>query len=150
MGQELIAPDVGMLSTIASIISAFGIAMLVFRIQRELEMHKAREINWIPNCDWLLVSATEISLLLVLLPLLVVPRTSRWIALPTAACASASVLVAGYIPAILAHYRLIFSGKRFGPRTNPEPSERLIVLATVAAAVLIAVLMLRKLIVSFG
>lgn len=134
-----------MLSTVASIISAFGIAMLVFRIQRELAMQKAGEMNWIPQSDWLLVWATEISLLLVLLPLLIAPRTSRWIALPVAGCASACVLVAGYIPAVFAHYRLILSGKRSGPRANPEPSERLIVLATVVAAVLLAALMLSKL-----
>lgn len=48
--------DASSLATIASIISTFGVAMLLFRIQRELTMHEVGEINWIPwagdSCDW--------------------------------------------------------------------------------------------------
>jgi hypothetical protein len=40
--------DPGTLSTIASIISAFGAAMLFFRIQRELQMRKSGERVWLP------------------------------------------------------------------------------------------------------
>jgi hypothetical protein len=132
-------PDAGMLTTVASIISALGGAMLVFRIQREIEMHKAGEITWIPKCDLLLIAATEISLLLVLLPSLVISHSSRWMVLPAAACASTVILMAGYVPGILAHYRLILSGGRSGPRTNPEPSEFWIMLFTGISAVLAAV-----------
>lgn len=136
--------DTGTLSTTASITSAFGAAMLVFRIQRELEMNRAGEINWIPLCDWLLIGATEISLLLVLVALTMLSGTSRLANLPVAACACASVLLAGYIPAVLAHYRLIFAGGRSGARTNPEPSERIIVIVTCALALLTAIVVFRK------
>jgi hypothetical protein len=61
--------DASSLATTASIIAAFGIAMLFFRIQRELGMAERGEINWIPWADWLLVGATAVSLLLVILPL---------------------------------------------------------------------------------
>ena len=71
---------------------ALGGSMLVFRIQRELEMCHTGEITWIPRCDWLLVSGTEIALLVVLLPLLVISHSSKWLLLPAAGCASASLL----------------------------------------------------------
>ena len=55
--------DTGTLATVASIISAFGAAMLFFRIQRELDMKKQGERIWLPVADWLLVAATVVSLL---------------------------------------------------------------------------------------
>jgi len=61
--------DRGTLATIASIISAFGVPMLYFRIERELRMRKKEEIVWLPAADWLLVGATLVSLLLVIVPL---------------------------------------------------------------------------------
>jgi len=137
--------DAGAISTIAGIISTFGVAVLVFRIQRELQMQEAGELNWIPWSDWLSVAATLVSLLLVLLPLLAVNRTSKLAPLPPAASAAACILVAGYLPGILAHYRFILGGKRSGPRINPEPAERVIVrlTATIAIVVGIAVFTLR-------
>jgi hypothetical protein len=137
MRQEVLMADAGALATIASTISGFGGAMLVFRIQRELQMHDVDEITWIPWSDRLLVLAIEVSLLFVLVPLLIVPRTSRWTLLAPAACSAACVLVAGFILSILAYYRLIFGRKRSGPRTNPEPAERAIVLLTAATAVIV-------------
>ena len=139
-----VGPDAGMLSTVASIISALGGAMLVFRIQREIEMRKAGEITWIPQCDLLLISATEIALLFVLLPSLVISHSSRWMVLPAAACVTATILMAGYVPAILAHYRLILSGGRSGSRTNPEPSERWIVRLTVTLAICAALFVIKR------
>lgn len=61
--------DASSLATIASIISAFGGAMLFFRIQRELAMQGAGEPIWIPWADRLLIAATLISLLLVVVPM---------------------------------------------------------------------------------
>ena len=48
----------------ASTIAIFGSAMLVFRVQREMEMAGKGERNWIPWADWLLLGATITSLLL--------------------------------------------------------------------------------------
>lgn len=133
--------DASSLATIASIISTFGIAMLLFRIQRELAMRKAGEINWIPWADWLLIGATLVSFFLVILPMLLLKDgSSQWALLPPAAAAAACTLVAGYIPAILAHYRFIFSGNRTGDRANPEPSERVVARLAAIAAFIIGIL----------
>jgi hypothetical protein len=96
--------DAGGLATVAAMISSFCAVMLVFRIQRETEMAKAGERQWLPLADWLLVGAALVSLLLVILPLTAFVNTS----LPVAASGSAAILVAGYIFAILAHYRIWF------------------------------------------
>ena len=105
--------------------------MLLFRVQREIAMHEQSELTWIPWADWLLVVATLFSLLLVIIPLVVLdPNGSAFKILPSAACAGAAMLVAGYPFAILAHYRFILPGDRTGPRVNPEPPERWIVVIT--------------------
>lgn len=129
--------DASSLATIASIISAFGGAMLFFRIQRELAMQGAGEPIWIPWADRLLIAATLISLLLVVVPMLVLPDpTPPWRFLPPAAATTACILVAGYIPSILAHYRIIFPGGRTGPRPPVELPEA--VLVSLAAVVALA------------
>jgi hypothetical protein len=124
--------DAGTLANIASVISAFGAAMLFFRIQRENDMRQKGEIVWLPFADWLLVAATALCLLLVIVPLV----SSANLRLPAAAAGSAAFLVAGYIPAIMAHYRIVFDRKREGPRHNPEPTERILVWGTGAVALL--------------
>jgi hypothetical protein len=48
------------------------------------------------------------------------------------------ILVAGYVFAILAHYRLILSEGRTGPRDNPEPSERLIIKISIIVGSIVA------------
>lgn len=42
--------------------------------------------------------------------------------------------VSAYILAILTHYPLLFGRQRKGHRENPEPAERLLVLATAIAS----------------
>ncbi len=129
-------PDAGTVTGVASIIAGFGAAMLFFRVQREIAMAEAGEINWIPWADRLLIGSTTISLLLVVLPVLLVePTTFAYAALPPAACACAAILLAGYPFALLAHYRFILGGGRTGPRDNPEPAERYIVITTILVAV---------------
>jgi hypothetical protein len=132
-------PDTGTLSTIASVIAAFGAGMLFFRIQRELQMRDAEERNWIPWADWLLVSASLLALLGVLLPL-VAAHPSSWIyqRVPAPACATTIVLIAFYPAAILAHYRLILDADRTGPRDNPEPGEKTVVWIAIASALVTA------------
>ena len=130
--------DVATLATVASVIAGFGAAILVFRIQRELQAHEQLEPQWIPWADRLLVVATLVALLLVLLPLVAASNRPGYMAqLPAAACTAAICMVAGYILAILAHYRLIVGRRRSGPRANPEPAEKWLVLVSIAAAVLL-------------
>lgn len=121
-------PSAELLATVASIITAFGAAMLFFRIQRELEMGDLGEVNWLPWSDRLLLVATLMCLLLVLIPTMLIGETKSILTrLPLAANTTALVLVAGYIFGILAHYRLFFGTKRTGKRENPEPAEKVIV-----------------------
>jgi len=137
--------DVGVLATVASIIAAFGSTMLVFRIQRELYLHDQKEVQSVPWADRLLICATLVSLGLVLLPLIACTnRPGLLTELPRAACSAAVLMLAGYIFALLAHYRLLFGGGRTGPRANPEPAEKWIVILTLLlAAVLFAAILFR-------
>jgi hypothetical protein len=129
-------PDPGTLAAVASVIAAFSIAMIFWRVQRELQMSQNGEVNWIPRSDFMLISAAGISLILILLPLVSLsPSSWMYRVVPPAACAGAVVLVTGYPFALLAHYRLILGGRRVGPRSNPEPSERWIVPITWGAAI---------------
>src|SRR5258708_39254179 len=124
-------PDAGTLASFASVIAAFSAAMLFFRIQRENDMRQRGEVVWLPVADWLLVAGTVLCLLLVIVP--VVTFANR--TLPSAAAGAPALLVAGYIPAIMAHYRIVFGSQRTGPRDNPEPAEGAIALVTSVAAV---------------
>jgi hypothetical protein len=104
------------LMTVASIIAGFGVTVLMFRLQRELDIsdkhwearRKSQEAvhtpTWIPLADWLAISAVLVAL--VVLPLFV--STGADITAPKAWCAVSVVLLAGYILCIFAHYRFIF------------------------------------------
>ena len=136
-------PDSGTLANIAAIIAGFGVAMLFFRIQRELQMIDRNDRIWIPYADWLLISATLVSLTLVILPLLALPSSSALkLKIPTAACAATSIMVTGYIVGILSHYRLILGKNRSGPRKNPEPAEKFIVWSAAALAIIVFIILL--------
>jgi len=127
--------DSGTFASVATIIAGFSATMLYFRIQRELDMGNRGEINWIPWSDWLLIVAMMVSLVLCIIPLVLMPTASKaYRILPPASCASATILLAGYPFAILAHYRFIFRQRRAGPRTNPEPAERWTVFTTFVTA----------------
>lgn len=132
---------VGALLTVASIISGFGITVFVFRIQRELKMKDKDEQIWIPWADFLIIGAVWAALLLVILPLLIISNiTEMVIRFSKAVCSSASILLACYMLAIMAHYRIIFGKRRSGPRNNPEPSERIIIIGAVILALLVFLL----------
>lgn len=139
--------DSSTLATVASIISGFGVAMLFFRIQRELQMHEKDETVWIPSADWLLISATLISLLFVILPIVAISKDTMLAhKIAASACSASSILVAGYIFSILAHYRLLFGRNKGGPRDNPEPAERILVRLTIIIAAIVFVLVFIQLI----
>ena len=85
-------------------------------------MSEEEETTWVAFCDWLAIVATIVSLLFVILPMVVGDPAIQG-SLPAAAAAMGVVLLIGWIPSVLAHYRLIFGKNRNGPRTNPEPAE---------------------------
>jgi len=95
--------DSGTLARIGSVIAGFGAAMLFFPIQRELHMERRDERIWIPIADWLLIGATLLCLIFVI----VLITLSAGFKIPTMATGLSAVLVAGYIFAILGHYRII-------------------------------------------
>jgi hypothetical protein len=99
-------------------------------------MHERDEQIWIPWADRLLVGATLVSLLVVLLPLVMFRGSALAMSVAVAACSASIVLVAGYVLAILAHYRLLWGRSRSGSRDNPEPAERVLVYLTLAASAL--------------
>lgn len=123
-------PDGATLASIASITAAFGTTVLLFRIQRENEMRIKGERVWLPVADWLLLSATMLSILLVLVPI----AAGYALKLSAAASVASSICVAGYIPSILAHYRIVLGASCKGLRKNPEPLESLCVVVTVLYA----------------
>ena len=142
MQEAGIWPDAATLATIASVIAAFSVTMVFFRVQREIDMGKEGEMNWMPWADRMLIAACSIALVFVLLPLVATkPVWPIYRMLPSAACAAAVVLLACYPFALLAHYRVILAFKNGvgeGQRVNPEPGEELVVrfasaFATVAA-----------------
>ena len=119
------------LATVASVIAGFGAAMLSFRLGREVTAQEEGEYSWIPWADALLIAAIFVSLLLVVFPIVTFRTLSGFAAkLPVAACSASCLLVAGYVLAILADYRLLFGRKRRGEGKNPEPTERWIVIST--------------------
>jgi hypothetical protein len=97
------APDASTLASIASVIAAFGSAMIIFRV------------------------------LLIILPVSAdFPLRS-----PAAVSAASAVVVAGYLPSLLAHYRIVLGSERRGSRHNPEPIELVLVLITAVAALVV-------------
>ena len=124
--------------TVASILSGFGIAVLMFRIQRELHMQERHpdSPNWLAWADYLVVVSIMISLLFVVLPLVAPPSPGKKImALGAGSCASAAILLAAYPLAILDHYRIGTGAKRKGERNQGEPFERVLVLGAAFIAV---------------
>ena len=136
--------DAAVLATVAGIIAGFGSAMLLFRLQRELQMAGEGESTWIPWADRSLGAATLIALLAVLLLVSGLPPEPWRTRLASAFCTSAVLLLAGYFPAALAHYRLLFGASRSGPRSNPEPGERGITWLFVIMAAVAFVLVLGR------
>lgn len=123
------------LATVASIVTAAGVAMLFFRVQREQDMKRRGERDWIPVADLLLLGATFTAILVVLLPILLFDSDFLGRRVPTAGCTAALVALVGYVPALLAHYRLMFgSAGREGDRDNPERPEGEIVIGMTAVA----------------
>jgi hypothetical protein len=155
--------DDATLAAIGAAIVGFGIVAFVFRVQRELDVRERgaqpqaaleRLIpdyakpdepgtpTWIPWADRLLIGAVTAAIVLVLFPIsLAGSVSSLWgRQLPAAVCSGSAMALAGYIPALLAHYRFgRFGRKAVNFRQNPEPAERVIVIASVILGVAAAV-----------
>jgi hypothetical protein len=115
--------DDGILAAIGAAIVGFGIVAFVFRIQRELERKPVE--RWIPWADRLLIGTVTVGLLLVLFPIALAGTASSFWGgrLPAAACSASTIALAGYIPALLAHYRFR-PGSQQVRRADNEPVER--------------------------
>ncbi|MFC3740436.1 hypothetical protein [Paractinoplanes deccanensis] len=138
------------LAALGSVIVGFGIAAFVFRLQRELHFldeqrraHQAGEPGpayWLPWADRLLIGVVTIGLLLVLFPIALSGGTSTFWAgrVPAAAASGSTVALAGYVPALLAHYRFgprparkwIWFGPSLKDRSAGEPAEKVVVLVS--------------------
>ena len=167
--------DDGALAAIGAAIVGFGIVAFVFRVQRELQVRdaavqklmgaaerqgrqvtrveetelreKAEETRWIPWADRLLIGTVTVSLLLVLFPIALAGSfPSPWVGrLSAAACSASTVALAGYIPALLAHYKFgphpankwIWFGDKIGPYTHAKESaeEAIVIISVVLGAV---------------
>jgi len=124
--------------TVASILSGFGISVLMFRIQRELHMRERHpdSPNWLAWADYLVIGSVTLSLLFVVLPLVAFPAPGKnALALAAGSCAAATILLAGYPPAILDHYRIEIGANRKGEGNKGEPIEKALVLLAAFIAV---------------
>jgi hypothetical protein len=131
--------------TVASILSGFGVTVLMFRIQRELEVRKAypRWPNWLAWADYLVLAAILLSLLAVVLPIVAMGEpTDLVLNVAGGACAAAAIMLAAYPIAILDHYRIEIGATRRGDRRKGEPIERKVVVVALilAAGALIGVI----------
>lgn len=118
--------------TVASILSGFGVTVLMFRIQRELHVREKHPDwpNWLAWADYLVLGAIVLSLIFVVLPIVAVSEPSgRVLSVAAGSCGAAAILLAGYPFAILDHYRIEIGAKRSGDRKKGEPLERFIVMA---------------------
>jgi hypothetical protein len=133
--NQMNTDQMNILASVASLIVGFGATIMVFRVDRELEMRERDEPTWFPWADRLVIVAMMMSGLLDLaLPLSV--RGLQVTRIPTAAAVASVILLLGYPFAILAHYRIEIGRNRKGERDNPEPAEREIVWATMILAAL--------------
>ena len=125
---------------VASILAGFAVTVLMFRVQRELQVRVDRPDwpNWLAWADYLVFGTIVLSLIFVVLLLVVLGDERRVLAVAAGSCAAAAVLMAAYPFAILDHYRIEIGLRREGPRKKGEPIEKIIVVA----AYLIAALML--------
>ena len=135
------------LLSVASILSGFGITVLMFRIQRELQVRERTSdvATWLAWADYLVLAAITLALILVVLPLVTIPHVVGVLAVASASCAAAAILLASYPWAILYHYRIVLGSKRQGQRLPGEPGEKIVViLAAIIAAVIFGIIIVRS------
>src|SRR5689334_14674945 len=100
---------------VSAIVVGFGVTAIMFRVQRELYVLETLKIEflWLAWADYLILVSIMLAVLGATLPLLIVPAPSeKLIALAAASCIAALILQAGYVPSILAHYRIELGARR--------------------------------------
>jgi len=121
---------------VAAILIGFGLTAIMFRIQREIYVREVnKKDNWIAWSDYLILASVLLVLSLIVIPLL----TFSYATFAPAASAAAFILQAGYIPAVLAHYRIEIGKSRDVkrlPRERGEPAEKWIVFVSGVVALL--------------
>ena len=126
--------------TVAGVLLSLAIAALLFRLARELYMRERREHEWLAFAERLVVVAAALCLVVIVLALFTASSGSTAVIVSRSATLAALILLVGYVPAILAHYRFIGGRGRPLLRDNPEPLERRVVHWTWVTAVFISVL----------
>ena len=129
--------------TVASILAGFGVTVLMFRIQRELQVVNEPDdpqLTWLSWADWLVVGSITLSLIGVVVPLVAVSEPKQWsYALAAASCTAASLLLAAYPFAIVDHYRLVWGKTRWRKTMRnkiAEPGAKIIVAIAFIAAII--------------
>ncbi len=143
----MVTPE-GLISA-AAIIIGFGVTVFLFRVQRELWVRDKHPEwpNWVSWSDYLALSSMVSALIFVIIPLVTFPNLPPLFKdIAAAACAASSVLLIGYIPAVLAHYRIEIGSNRVGPRGKGEPAERawVIGIAVLATIIFLGIILLRQ------
>jgi|SRR5579862_4107647 len=147
-GSRVSPPDT--LVTAASLIAGFGSALIAFRLQRELDIEEKnerrprhlRERHWFPASDWLIVVSNIAALCFVVAPLVALESPSQpLLHIASATCCASAIMLAGYIPSILAHYQFFVGLTQ--KRSNPTSWEGVFILITVLAALAAFVLAYR-------
>jgi hypothetical protein len=121
------------LIAVSTIVVGFGVTAVMFRLQRELYVLETLkiEILWLAWADYLILGSVTLAVFGATVPLLIFSKPSDGlIALAASSCVGALVLQVGYVPAILAHYRIEFGARRQGRHAKGEPVERLFVIGT--------------------
>jgi hypothetical protein len=94
--------------------------------------------------DYLIVISVGIAIL-ALVVLLAIPGITQFRrGFAAASCVAAIVLQAGYIPGILAHYRIEIGRHRTADREEGEPAEKVIVCVSFVLAVVVFILVFRQ------
>ncbi len=124
------------LVTVAGVMLGVGVAILLFRLARELYMGEQGERNWLAYSDRLVVGMCILTLVVLLLPVLGVESRRATVLLSRSAILGGFVMLLGWVLGILAHYRFIGGKGRPRQRDNPEPLERTVVLVTTGIALL--------------
>jgi len=117
----------------SAIVAGFGVTAIMFRVQRELYVLEVlkRSPLWLAWADYLVLTSVALAVFGATVPLLVVPKAPRFVvATAASSCVAALVLLAGYVPSILAHYRIELGAGRQGARAKGEPIERGLVIGT--------------------
>jgi len=118
---------------------ALALAVFVWRLRGLLGPKK--RVRFAAS-DFLLFAGAIVSVVFVIVPVVMkeyshLDRTAR------SSLFFSVVLALGWLPAILAHHRIVFGKSRTGERQNPEPLEVVWILVSLAAATVVCLVRLQ-------